>query len=236
MPSRTVDPAASTDHRISAQKATPAYVIGALDWSSRKAIPLRGGASPTIMKGVQKWWANKAMCKEHSEGASTPLWYALYTRSHCEQLVCDQLAAKGFGVFLPKINLWSQRAGKRHLISGPMFPGYLFLRHAMDKTSYIEVRKARGLVRMLGERWDKLSVVPDAEIEAIQTTLRVSIPIMPHPYLREGQRVRITQGPLQGVEGILVQNKPAKGLLILSVDLLQRSIAVEIDYRSVTAA
>jgi transcription antitermination factor NusG len=117
-----------------------------------------------------------------------------------------------------------------------MFPGYLFLRHVMNKTSYIEVRKARGLVRILGERWDELSVVPDAEIEAIQTTLSVSIPIMPYPYLREGQRVRITQGPLQGVEGILLQSKPAQGLLILSVDLLQRSIAVEIDCRAVTAA
>jgi len=62
------------------------------------------------------------------------------------------------------------------------------------------------------------------------------MPVMPHPYLREGQRVRITQGSLRGVEGILIQSKPAKGLLILSVDLLQRSIAVEIDCSVVTAA
>ena len=176
------------------------------------------------------------MCKEHSEGGVAPYWYVLHTRSHCEQLVCNQLTAKGFHTFLPKINLWSQRAGKRHLISEPMFPGYLFLRHTMDKTCYIAVRKARGLVRILGEHWDRLSVVPDAQIEAIQTTLSVSIPVMPHPYLREGQRVRITQGPLQGVEGILVQCKPIKGLLILSVDLLQRSIAVELDCRVVTVA
>jgi transcription antitermination factor NusG len=117
-----------------------------------------------------------------------------------------------------------------------MFPGYLFLRHAIDKTSYINVRKARGLVRILGERWDRLGVVPDAEIEAIHTVLDACLPVMPHPYLREGQRVRITQGPLRGVEGILVQSKPAKGLLILSVDLLQRSVAVEIDCSGVTAA
>jgi transcription antitermination factor NusG len=117
-----------------------------------------------------------------------------------------------------------------------MFPGYLFLQHAIDKISYIEVCKARGLVRILGQRWDQLSVVPDAEIEAIHTTLQASIPVMSHPYLREGQRVRITQGPLRGVEGILIQSKPAKGLLILSVDLLQRSIAVEIDCSVVTAA
>jgi transcription antitermination factor NusG len=117
-----------------------------------------------------------------------------------------------------------------------MFPGYLFLQHAIDKRSSVEVRKARGLVRILGESWEKPSVVPDAEIEAIQTTLCASIPVMPHPYLREGQRVRITQGSLRGVEGILLQHKPTKGLLILSVDLLQRSIAVEIDCNAVTAA
>ncbi|HSF28984.1 MAG TPA: UpxY family transcription antiterminator [Candidatus Tectomicrobia bacterium] len=173
---------------------------------------------------------------ENPEELSIPHWYALYTRSHCEQLVWDQLAAKGFHLFLPKIDVWSRRAGKRHRISIPMFPGYLFLRHAMDKFSYIDVRKARGLVRILGERWDRLSVVPDVEIEAIQSVLNSSLPVMSHPYLREGQRVRITRGPLRGTEGILVHSKPAKGLLILSIELLQRSVAVEVDCSVVTAA
>src|SRR5215813_446368 len=176
------------------------------------------------------------MYEEIPDDLPIPFWYALYTQSHCEQLVCDQLTAKGFHIFLPRIDVWSQRAGRRHLISVPMFPGYLFLRHAIDKTSYIDVRKARGLVRILGERWDKLSIVPDAEIEAIHTSIHACLPVMPHPYLREGQRVRITQGPLRGVEGILVQSIPAKGLLILSVDLLQRSVAVRIDCSVVTAA
>jgi transcriptional antiterminator NusG len=183
-----------------------------------------------------RWWANKAMCKESSKDLTVPHWYALYTRSHCEQLVWDQLEAKGFRLFLPRIDVWSQRSGRRHLISVPMFPGYLFLRHAIDKISYINVRQARGLVRILGESWDKLSIIPDTEIEAIQSVLNMSIPTMPHPYLREGQRVRITQGPLRGIEGILIQSKPAKGLLILSIDLLQRSVAVEIDCSVVTAA
>ena len=111
------------------------------------------------------------MRTQQSEDGQRPLWYVLHTRSHCEQLVCDQLAAKGFLMFLPKIATWSRRAGKRHLISVPMFPSYLFLQHTIDKSSSIEVRKARGLVRILGESWEKPSIVPDAEIEAIQTTL-----------------------------------------------------------------
>jgi len=163
-------------------------------------------------------------------------WYALYTRSHCEQLVADQLEAKGFHLFLPRLDVWSQRAGRRHLISVPMFPGYLFLQHVIDKASYIDVRKARGLVRILGEGWDRLSIIPDAEIDAIQTVLNMSLPTMPHPYLREGQRVRIKRGPLRGIEGVLIQSKPTKGLLILSIDLLRRSIAVEVDCSVVTAA
>jgi transcription antitermination factor NusG len=117
-----------------------------------------------------------------------------------------------------------------------MFPGYLFLHHALDKVSFLEVRKVRGLVRILGERWDRLAVVPEAEIRAIQAVMQARIPVRPHPYLREGQRARITQGPLAGVEGILVQIKAPKGLFVLSVELLQRSVAVEVDCTAVVAA
>jgi len=163
-------------------------------------------------------------------------WYALWSKSHCEQLVCDQLAAKGFQVFLPKIEVWSRRNGGRHCISVPMFPGYLFLHHAMDLNSYIEVLKTRELVRVLGDGRDRLAVVPDAEIDAIQKVVQAHLPALPYPYLREGQRVRITKGPLAGVEGILVHTKPNKGLLVLSIELFQRSVAVEVDCTFTSAA
>ena len=148
----------------------------------------------------------------------------------------DQLAAKGFQLFLPKINVWSRRGGHRHLIHVPMFPGYLFLHQAMDKATCIEVGKARGLVRLLGERWDRPAVVTDKEIEAIQKVTDARLPALPHPYLREGQRVRITRGPLADVEGILVRCKPNKGLFVLSIELLQRSVAVEVDSTLVVPA
>jgi len=163
-------------------------------------------------------------------------WYALYTRSHCEQLVYSQVVVKGFHVFLPKIEVWSRRVGQRRRISMPMFSNYLFIRHAMDKLSYLEVRQARGLIRILGERWDRLGVVPDADIEVIQKVLQARMPILPYPYLKEGQRVRIMSGPLVGAEGILMRHRLEKGVVVLSVDLLQRSIAVEIDCSIVAAA
>jgi transcription termination/antitermination protein NusG len=106
----------------------------------------------------------------------------------------------------------------------------------MDKMGYLEVRKARGLVRILGDRWDRLAAVPDQEIEAIQKVAESELPALPHPYLREGQRVRIVRGPLAGVEGILVRIKPSKGLLVLSVGLLQRSVAVQVDCTHVAVA
>ena len=160
-------------------------------------------------------------------------WYAVWTHSHCEQLVCDQLAGEGFQVFLPLIRAWSRRGGKQRLIPVPMFPGYLFIRHAMDKLSYTRVLKTRGLVRVLGERWDRLAPVPDLEIEGLQRLLGSDAPVVAHPYLREGQRVRIQHGALSGLEGILVRSKPSRGLLVLSVELLRQSVAVELDYTSV---
>ncbi len=156
-------------------------------------------------------------------------WHALWTRSHCEELVHDQLAAKGFDLFLPKIDQWSRRGGLRHLIRIPMFPGYVFLHGAMDKASYVEVLKARGLVQVLGERWDRLATVPDAEVDAIRRIVDAGVPALPYAFLREGQRVRITRGPLADVEGILVRTKPNRGLLVVSVDLLQRSVAAHVD-------
>jgi transcriptional antiterminator NusG len=163
-------------------------------------------------------------------------WYALYTRSHCEQLVYEQLAAKGFHLFLPKLQVWSQRAGVRHRIEVPMFPGYFFLHSLVDSAIYLEVRQARGLVRILGQGWERLAVVPEAEIQAIYTVLRSRLPIQPHPYLREGQRVRVRRGLLSGVEGILVGGKANKGRLVHSVELLQQSVAVEVDCTDVEQA
>lgn len=163
-------------------------------------------------------------------------WHVLWTRSNFEQLVHDQLVPKGFEVFLPTIDTWVRRGGDRLVTRVPLFRGYLFVHHAMDKASYLEVCKARGLVRILGERWDRLEVVPDSEIEAIQTILRTRLPILPFPYLREGQRVRITSGPMADVEGILVRSNPNKGLLVISINLLRRSVAVQVDCTLVEAA
>ena len=164
-----------------------------------------------------------------------PKWHAVWTHSNCEQLVHDQLAPKGFQVFLPRVQAWSRHGASRTLVSSAMFPGYLFIRHSMDKASYIEILKCRGIVRILGERWDRLWSIPDDEIDVVQRVAGAGLPALPYPYLREGQRMRILHGPLAGVEGIFVTGDPQKGLLVLSVEMLRRSVAVEVDCTLVAA-
>ena len=169
-----------------------------------------------------------------SVSPASPAWYALWTHSHCEQLVHDQLIERGFRAFLPTIDLWSRRRGVRRLIPVPMFPGYLFVHHEMDRASHVEIRKVRGLARVLGERWDRLAVIPDQEMDAVERLAAAREPVLPYPYLREGQRVRLTTGPLAGVEGFLVEAKAHRGVLVVSVNLLQRSVAVAVDATGVT--
>jgi len=156
-------------------------------------------------------------------------WFVLWTHSNSERLVHDQLTGQGFETFLPLIKAWSRRRGVQSTTARPMFPGYVFVRHVLDKRGYLEILKARGVARVLGERWDRPAFVPDDEIDAIRRVAGADVPVLPYPFLTEGQQVRIADGPLAGLEGILISTKPQKGLLVVSVDLLQRSVAVEVE-------
>lgn len=164
-----------------------------------------------------------------------PEWYAVWTQSHFEQAVTQQLSSKGFTAFLPEMSVWSKRGGEQRLIRVPMFPGYLFVRDGMDKRSYVEILKARGVVRILEDGWRRLTPVPDAEIDAIQQVVTAEVPVFQHEHLTQGDRVEVTEGPLSGLQGLFLQDKPNKGRLVLNVDLLGRSIAVEIDCTAVCA-
>jgi transcription antitermination factor NusG len=161
-------------------------------------------------------------------------WHAIWTRSHCEQLVAQQLAARGFEIFLPEMGTWSRRAGETRLIRVPMFPGYLFVRGALDKQQYVEVCKARGIVRILGDAWNRLALIPEAEIDSIQRVVAADVPVLPHAHLTSGDHVTVIDGPLAGVEGLFVRDSSPRGRLVLSIHLLGRSVAVEIDGAAVT--
>ena len=140
-----------------------------------------------------------------------------------------QLSAKKFHTFLPEVPTWSPRLGMTHTVRAPMFPGYLFVRDAMSKTRYIDLLKVRGIVRVLEAGWSRLTPVPDEDIETIQRIVQAAVPVFPHAHLRQGDRVRVLEGPLTGLEGIFVQDRPSRGRLVVSMNMLGRSVAVEVD-------
>ena len=98
----------------------------------------------------------------------------------------------------------------------------------MDAHTHLEILKTDSVVRILCQG-DKPAPIPDEQIHAIQVLIKNGIAVTAYPYLREGMRVRVVNGPLSGVEGILIKTKPDKQRLLLSVDLIQESVSVEID-------
>jgi transcription antitermination factor NusG len=165
-------------------------------------------------------------------------WHVLWVRTQCEQDVRDQLSQKGFQVFLPQQEIWRRQHRVRHRAVVPLFPGYLFLHHRRDPDSYLELQKTSGLIKVLGDGWDRLAVVPEAEVEAVRRLHLARVQTVPVPYqvFHAGDRVRVAQGVLAGLEGVLLHIRPNRGLLVVSVHLLQRSVAMEIDCTLVEAA
>ncbi len=157
-------------------------------------------------------------------------WYAVQVRPRFEKIVAAALLAKGYEGFLPLYRArrrWSDRIKEIEL---PLFDGYMFCR--FDVTKRLPVLVTPGVIRVVGTA-NQPTPVDDAEIAAIFSIVTAGAQAEPCPYLRVGQRVRIDHGTLSGVEGILLaEKKPAR--LVVSVTLLQRSVAVEIDESWVT--
>jgi transcription antitermination factor NusG len=147
-------------------------------------------------------------------------------------MVFQRFEDKRLQAFLPKLEVWSRRKDRRKRIQKALFPGYLFVHEILDPYHRLEILKTPGVVRILGNKRGPVPV-PDSQIESIQTILNGKSAVSPFPYLKEGQMVRVVYGPLKGCEGFLLKIKEGKEKLVISVDLLQRSVAVEIDGASV---
>ena len=152
-------------------------------------------------------------------------WYAIYTRSRHELYVKRQLDHKGISNLLPLYTKVSQWKDRKKEIQLPLFPGYLFVR--IPLLNRMAVLTTFGVVYIVGDGSGSLPV-PEESINSIQSFLTQGLKCDPHPYLKVGNRVRITEGPLNGIEGILIRKKN-RTLLVVSVDLIQRSVSVEIE-------
>lgn len=152
-------------------------------------------------------------------------WYAAYTSANHEKRVAEQLVQRSVEHFLPlyaSVRKWKDRRVRLDL---PLFPGYVFVQMALrDRLQVLQIPGVANLVGFGGTP----TALPDGEIEALRTSLGNGVRAEPHPFLTVGRRVRVTAGPLAGLQGILVRRK-SKARFVLSVDLIMRSIAVEID-------
>jgi transcription antitermination factor NusG len=157
-------------------------------------------------------------------------WFALQVRTQHERGVAEFLRGSGFEWFLPLYKCrkrWSDRIKEVEI---PLFPGYLFCR--FDPVNRLPILKTPGVIQIVGCNREP-SVIDEHEISAIQTLVSSGIPNQPWPYLHTGDRVQIESGPLRGMAGILTDFK-GKHRLIVSITLLQRAVAVEIDSALVT--
>ena len=156
-------------------------------------------------------------------------WCAIYTRHQHEKAIAQILAAKGLEVFLPLYNSTRRWKDRTVHLSLPLFPCYLFLRGMKERR--LDVVTTPGIVSVLSINGEP-AAIPESEIESVRKAIEWGNRVEPHPFLRTGDRVRVISGPLQGLEGILVRRKNLYRL-VLSVEILERSAAVEVDVSAV---
>lgn len=159
-------------------------------------------------------------------------WCVAYTCANHEKKVQQQLQLRGIETFLPlyqSVRRWKDR---RVCLELPLFPGYVFVRIALrERLRVLDIPSVAHLVGFNGQP----ACLPSEEIEALRRGLTCPRYPEPHPYLNAGRRVRIKSGPLEGLEGIIVRKRSCYRV-VLSIDLLQRSVIANIDITDVEAA
>jgi transcription antitermination factor NusG len=158
-------------------------------------------------------------------GQSGTDWYALYTAPRHEKRVAEQISQRNFSCFLPlyrSVRRWKDRRKELDLV---LFPSYVFVRMGLENK--LKVLQLPGVVRLVSFNGQP-AALPAGEVEALQSRLSAIAKVEPHPYIRRGRRIRIRSGPMQGLEGIVVRTKD-RCRVVFSVDLIMRSIAIEVD-------
>jgi transcription antitermination factor NusG len=171
------------------------------------------------------------MAQIPAKSASLLPWFAIQVRTRHEVGIAEHLQALGFESFLPLYKCKKRWSDRIKQVDAPLFPGYIFCR--FNPQNWLPIIKAPGVIQVVG--YNRVPVpIDDFEIDAIRTLGMSGLPNQPWPFPKVGDRVRIETGPLRGVEGILVEFKNSHRFIV-SVSLLQRSVAVEIDSSYVTS-
>lgn len=159
--------------------------------------------------------------------ADSKSWYAVQTRARHEKVVARRLQEQGVTAFLPlvtNVHRWSDR---RKLVELPLFGCYVFVQLGPNSDERARVYRINGVIGIVGARGEGASI-PEEQIEAVRAIVKQRIPWRLHPFLKIGQRVRICGGSLDGVEGVLL-SQTGDRTLVVSVDAIQRSLAVRIE-------
>jgi transcription antitermination factor NusG len=166
-----------------------------------------------------------SLVNRNSESDGSVAWYALQVRSRKENYVASQIQGKGLECLLPTYKSIRQWSDRKKELEQPLFPGYLFCRFDFQQRRPLVT--IPGVLQILGN--GRVAVpVAEEEITALRLAVSSGMPKQPWPYLEVGQRVRVNYGTLAGLEGILV-NVKGNHRVVLSVTLLQRSVALEVE-------
>jgi len=161
-----------------------------------------------------------------------PHWYAAYTRAQHEKRVAAELGMREVEHFLPLYSSVRRWKDRRVQLESPLFPGYVFVRLALRER--LRVLQIPSVVRLVGFN-GQATALPDTEMEIMRSGLSQSLHAEPHPFLTVGRRVRITRGPFAGLEGVLKRKKNSLRVVV-SLSLIQRSVAVDVDVADVAPA
>lgn len=154
-------------------------------------------------------------------------WYALHTRSRFEQKVYDGLCGKSLDAFLPKIQVMSRRKDRRKKIFVPMLPGYVFVRSELQADEHLHILKTVGVVRMISFK-GKPAPANEDEISSLMILDGTDRTVQNRAFMKKGDRVVITEGPLKGLTGFYIHHKGQTHKVVVSIELLNRSLEVEI--------
>ena len=180
-----------------------------------------------LLEGV--WQGNCGRQDTMNTESGTQKWYALQVRARREDSTAILLSGKGYQTFLPTFKTQKGWSGKFRDLTAPLFPGYVFCQ--FDVCNRLPILVTQNVLAIVGRGRTPVHV-EDSEIAALHTMVHSGIQAEPVPYLEVGQQVRIENGALNGIEGILISFKGSTRIVV-SVSLLRRSVALEIDRLSV---
>lgn len=175
----------------------------------------------------QAWELSVNPSSVFSTDTEASQWYAIHTRARHEKMVAGRLQEQGVNTFLPLVKETHRWSDRKKIVESPLFSCYVFAQFNMDGRERQQICRTDGVLQIVGMRGEGISI-PNEQIETVRALVSGQMPWSSHPFLKVGQRVRVRGGAMDGVEGIFVARNGDR-TIVVSVDAIQRSLAVRIE-------